>query len=112
ILTLPLGVEVILNNKLLGHEKISRAADFFKIGDELNLVVTEFDKDKKRIDLSVNEYYKGKDEDYKSFLSQYELDKLDQTSGAAIPELMEEDPDAGKGPSKKKKPEEENKKEE
>ncbi len=103
ILTLPLGVEVIVSNKNLGHNKISRAADFFKIGDELNVKVVEFDKDKKKIDISVNEYYNGKDDEYKEFVAQYGLDKLNNEASADIPELLEEDPDAGKAASQKKK---------
>jgi small subunit ribosomal protein S1 len=108
IVQLPLGVETIVPNKNLGHSKIMRAADFFKIGDELPFVVTNFDKEKRKIDLSVNEYFKGKEEEFNAFKAEFGLNKLDEVEGAPIPELLEEDPEAGKAKktTKKKKKEE------
>ncbi|GAB4182905.1 MAG: 30S ribosomal protein S1 [Calditrichia bacterium] len=113
IVQLPLGVETIVNNKNLGHPKILRAADFFKINDELPFVVVAFDKEKRKIDLSVNDYFKGKDEEYAAFKTEFGLDKLDETEGTPIPELLEEDPEAGKAKktSRKKKKADENEEE-
>lgn len=112
IVQLPLGVEVIVSNKNLGHPKILRAADFFAIGDELPFVVTNFDKEKRKIDLSVNEYFKGKDEEFKAFKAQYGLNKLDEVEGEPIPELLEEDPEAGKAKRTVKKKKKEDKEKE
>jgi small subunit ribosomal protein S1 len=42
--------------------QVKNIADMFQIGDELPLKVVEFDKDSKKIVLSVVEYLKGKEQ--------------------------------------------------
>lgn len=54
IVELPLGVDGFVPLDQLGIPDIQLAADHFKIGDTLPLIVTEFDKPQKRIVLSVN----------------------------------------------------------
>ena len=61
IVTLPLGVDAFVPLNHLGKPNIKRASDHFKVGDDLPLKVIEFDKDNKRIVLSVSEYMKGKE---------------------------------------------------
>ncbi len=63
IVTLPLGVDSFVPLNHLGKQNIKRASDHFKVGDELPLKVIEFDKENKRIVLSVSEYLKGKEQD-------------------------------------------------
>jgi len=61
IVTLPLGVDSFVPLNHLGRSGLKRASDHFKVGDELPLKVIEFDKENKRIVLSVSEYLKGKE---------------------------------------------------
>jgi small subunit ribosomal protein S1 len=68
IVTLPLGVDAFVPLNHLSKSNIKRASDHFKVGDELPLKVIEFDKENKRIVLSVSEYLKGKE---KSEVDQY-----------------------------------------
>ncbi len=63
IVTLPLGVDSFVPLNHLGRSGLKRASDHFKVGDELPLKVIEFDKDSKRIVLSVSEYLKGKEKE-------------------------------------------------
>ncbi len=98
IVALPLGVDAFVPLHHLGIPKIKRAADHFKVGDNLPLKVIEFDKENKRIVLSATEYLKDKEREVvESYMSQH--------SAAAptlkemvedVPEL-EESPEAGKG---------------
>ena len=62
IVTLPLGVDAFVPLNHLSKTNIKRASDHFKVGDELPLKVIEFDKENKRIVLSVSEYLKGKEQ--------------------------------------------------
>ncbi|UCF65712.1 MAG: 30S ribosomal protein S1 [bacterium] len=61
IVTLPLGVDSFVPLNHLGRSGLKRASDHFKVGDDLPLKVIEFDKENKRIVLSVSEYLKGKE---------------------------------------------------
>ncbi|NOX37518.1 MAG: 30S ribosomal protein S1 [Calditrichaeota bacterium] len=98
IVTLPLGVDAFVPLNHLGKPNIKRAADHFKVGDELPLKVIEFDKENKRIVLSVTEYLKGKEkEEVDAYLAQHSLgattlEELVET----VPELLEEEPEKGK----------------
>jgi len=72
IVTLPLGVDAFVPLNHLGKPNIKRAADHFKVGEELPLKVIEFDKENKRIVLSVNEYLKGKEEEeVRAYMAQH-----------------------------------------
>ncbi len=62
IVELPLGVEGFVPASQLATVQIKNIADTFKVGDVLNLKVIEFDKESKKIVLSVIEYLRGKEQ--------------------------------------------------
>jgi small subunit ribosomal protein S1 len=68
IVELPMGVDGFVPASHLGPSPVKNIAEKFKVGDKLPLSVVEFDKDSKKIVLSVLEYLKGKEakvvEDY------------------------------------------------
>ena len=104
---MPLGVDAFVPLSQLGKSSIKRAADHFKVGDELPLQVIEFDKENKRIVLSASEFLKGKEKGVvDSYMTDHSLTPTtlkDIVEG--VPEL-EETPEEGKGrkaaPKKKK----------
>jgi len=61
IVELPLGVDGFVPGSQLAPTQVRNIADKFKVGDVLPLSVVEFDKDSKKIVLSVLEYMKGKE---------------------------------------------------
>lgn len=98
IVTLPLGVDAFVPLSHLGKPNIKRAADHFKVGDELPLKVIEFDKENKRIVLSVSEYLKGKEkEEIDKFMAEHALTPTTlKEIVQEVPELVEEEPEEGK----------------
>jgi small subunit ribosomal protein S1 len=98
IVTLPLGVDAFVPLSHLGKPNIKRAADHFKVGDELPLKVIEFDKENKRIVLSVSEYLKGKEkEETEKFMAEHSLTRTTlKEIVEEVPELQEEEPEEGK----------------
>jgi small subunit ribosomal protein S1 len=62
IVELPLGVDGFVPVSQLATTQVKNIAEKFKIGDTLPLKVVEFEKDSKKIVLSVVEYLKGKEE--------------------------------------------------
>ncbi|RMG67992.1 MAG: 30S ribosomal protein S1 [Calditrichaeota bacterium] len=98
IVTLPMGVDAFVPLNHLGKPNIKRAADHFKVGDELPLKVIEFDKENKRIVLSVSEYLKGKEqEEVESYLAQHGFSPTTfEELVKEVPELEEEAPETGK----------------
>ncbi len=108
IVTLPLGVDAFVPLNHLGKQNIKRASDHFKVGDDLPLKVLEFDKENKRIVLSVSEYLKGKEkQEIDSFMTTHNF--APTTMGELVkdvPEVLEGVPDEEKGrerPAKKPK---------
>jgi len=95
IVTLPLGVDSFVPLNHLGKPSIKRASDHFKVGDELPLKVIEFDKENKRIVLSVSEYLKGKEqEEIDSYMTTHNFTPT--TMGELVkdvPEVLEGLPD-------------------
>ncbi len=61
IVELPLGVDGFVPASQLAPTPVRNIAEKFKVGDVLPLSVVEFDKDSKKIVLSVLEYLKGKE---------------------------------------------------
>lgn len=108
IVTLPLGVDSFVPLNHLGRSGLKRASDHFKVGDELPLKVIEFDKENKRIVLSVSEYLKGKE---KAEIDVYNAAHsfVPTTMGELVkdvPEVLEGLPDEEQGrerPAKKPK---------
>ena len=62
IVELPLGVEGFVPASQLSTTPIKNIADTFKVGDDLQLKVIEFDKDSKKIVLSVIDFLKNKEQ--------------------------------------------------
>lgn len=62
IVEMPFGVDGFVPASQLSMAQIKIIADVFHVGDELPLKVIEFDKDSKKIVLSVVEYLKGKEQ--------------------------------------------------
>ncbi|HQU73475.1 MAG TPA: 30S ribosomal protein S1 [Calditrichia bacterium] len=105
IVSLPLGVDAFVPLRELGKTSIKKAADHFKVGDELPLKVTEFDKENKRIVLSVNAYMKGKDREIvEGYMAEHALTPTTLKEMVdKVPELGEEEPEEGKGRKVSKK---------
>ncbi|RMF60745.1 MAG: 30S ribosomal protein S1 [Calditrichaeota bacterium] len=98
IVNLPLGVDAFVPLNHLSKNKIKTPAEHFKVGDELPLKVIEFDKDNKRIVLSVTEYLKDKEQEVvDAYLAEHSLTPTTiKEMVEEIPEL-EEAPEEGKG---------------
>lgn len=62
IVELPTGVDGFVPASQLALSPVKQVADSFHVGDTLPLQVIEFDKDSKKIVLSVVEYLKGKEQ--------------------------------------------------
>ena len=62
IVELPTGVDGFVPASQLALSPVKQVADSFHVGDSLPLQVIEFDKDSKKIVLSVVEYMKGKEQ--------------------------------------------------
>jgi small subunit ribosomal protein S1 len=61
IVELPLGVDGFVPVSQLAQMQVKNIAEKFKVGDALPLKVVEFEKDAKKIVLSVVEYFKDKE---------------------------------------------------
>jgi len=61
IVNLPLGVDGFIPTNHLGHSKLKKAADYYKVDDKIPAKVIEFDKENKKIVLSVSDYFKDKE---------------------------------------------------
>jgi len=76
IVTLPLGVDGFIPINHLGHPKLRKATDYYKTGDEVPAKVIEFDKDNKKIVLSVSNYFKEKEEnEWEDYLAKQGVEK-------------------------------------
>ena len=76
IITLPLGVDGFIPINHLGHPKLKKATDYYKPGDEVPAKVIEFDKDNKKIVLSVSNYFKEKEEnEWEEYLAKQGVEK-------------------------------------
>jgi len=77
IVELPLAVDGFIPASQLSVSQIKNFSEIFKPGDELSAEVIEFDKDTKKIVLSVLEYLKDKDEEeVKAYVSKFKLKKF------------------------------------
>ncbi|MCK4772625.1 MAG: 30S ribosomal protein S1, partial [Candidatus Latescibacteria bacterium] len=73
IVDLPSDVEGFVPLQHLGREDLKTAEEAFNEGDELPLTVIEFDREGRKIVLSVTEYFKSKDKkEQKAFLKKHE----------------------------------------
>lgn len=101
IAELPLGVDGFVPASQLSTLPVKKIADAFHVGDSLNMKVIEFDKESKKIVLSVIDYLKGKEQklidDYvkKHKLSPMTLRDVAVVEGKSIelpPDLLNEQP--------------------
>jgi len=88
IVTLPLGVDgFIPSTHLGGHDQLKKAIEYYKVGDEVPAKVIEFDKENKKIVLSVINYFKDKEQnELEDYLSKQGVEKT------SIEELLKEEP--------------------
>ncbi len=76
IVTLPMGVDGFVPNQHLGLQKGQRAADMYKVGDTIPAKVIEFDKENKKIVLSVTSYFKQKEKnEWEDYLTSHGVSK-------------------------------------
>lgn len=76
IVTLPLGVDGFIPVNHLGHPKLKKATDFFKPDDEVPAKVIEFDKENKKIVLSISSYFKDKEKkEWEGYLNKQGVEK-------------------------------------
>ena len=76
IVTLPLGVDGFIPTTHLGHSKLKKASDYYKVDDKVPAKVIEFDKENKKIVLSVTEYFKEKENsELEGYLSKQGVEK-------------------------------------
>lgn len=91
IVELPLGVEGFVPASQLSTVPLKNIAESFKVGDVLHLKVIEFDKDSKKIVLSVIEYLKGKEQRLvDEYIAQHKLPQMnikDATKGPQPSEI-------------------------
>ncbi len=82
IVELPLGVDAFIPSSQLSNEPIKNLAQAFDVGKVLPLTVLEFDKESKKIVLSLVEYLKGKE--------QSEIDKFTKEINLQTPATVGE----------------------
>lgn len=76
IITLPLGVDGFIPNQHLGVPKGKKASEMYKEGDDIPARVIEFDKENKKIVLSVTEHFKQKEKaEFEEYLSSHGVSK-------------------------------------
>jgi len=86
IVELPMGVDGFVPASHLSQAPINNIADKFQIGDALNMKVLEFDKENKRIVLSVLEYLKMKDQQaIDEYVEKYKLPSITLSEVIATP---------------------------
>jgi small subunit ribosomal protein S1 len=101
IVTLPLGVDGFIPSTHLGHPHLKKAIEYYKVGDEVPAKVIEFDKENKKIVLSVVNYFKDKEQkELADYLSKQGVEKTN------IEELLKQEPQPVKEekPAAKEKP--------
>ena len=102
IITLPMGVDGFIPNQHLGLAKGKKAADVYEIGAEVPAKVIEFDKENKKIVLSVSSYFKDKEEqEYQDYMAKQSAEKTTLEDIAKTTDKTEQP--AAKTKSKKKK---------
>ena len=95
IVTLPLGVDAFIPNQHIGLPRGKKASDVYDEGAEILAKVLEFDKDNKKIVLSIAAYFKDKErEDYEAFLTKQGVEST------TIEDIMD-NADGKKKPAKK-----------
>jgi len=119
IITLPMGVDGFIPNQHLGVPKGKKASDMYNVDDEIPARVIEFDKENKKIVLSVTDYFKQKEQaEWEGYLNSHGVPKTTleevvhskpdtKDDEAAKEEVVEEKPAKKKTAKTKKEKEEE-----
>jgi len=90
IVDLPGDVEGLVPLQHLGREDLTSAEEAFDEGDELPLTVIEFDREGRKIVLSVTEYFKSKDKkEQEAFLKKHEKREITVADHSGAEELAE-----------------------
>ena len=83
IITLPLGVDGFIPNQHLALPKGKKTAEVYEIGSNVPAKVIEFDKENKKIVLSIAAYFKDRErQDYEDYMTQQGASKT--TIGEAV----------------------------
>jgi small subunit ribosomal protein S1 len=136
IVTLPLGVDGFIPMNHLGYPRLKKISDVYKVDDEIPAKIIEFDKENKKIVLSVTEYFKDRERnDWEDYLAKQgvetntiekivkqvpDLDKKKKQAAAdpasdakkSEPEVVKEEKTEKKVKAAEEKPKPEEKKEE
>ena len=76
IITLPLGVDGFIPNQHVGVPKGKKISEVYTKDDEVPVKVIEFDKENKKIVLSITDYFKGKEnQEWDDYLSTHGVEK-------------------------------------
>jgi small subunit ribosomal protein S1 len=76
IVTLPLGVDGFIPNQHVGVPKGKKISEVYAKDDEIPVKVIEFDKENKKIVLSIVDYFKGKEkQEWDDYLSTHGVEK-------------------------------------
>ncbi len=76
IVTLPMGVDGFVPNQHLGLPKGKKPSDVYQTGEELPAKVIEFDKENKKIVLSVSAFFKEKERaEWEDYLTTHGIEK-------------------------------------
>ncbi|MGD9487296.1 MAG: 30S ribosomal protein S1 [Calditrichaceae bacterium] len=96
IITLPMGVDGFVPNQHMGLPKGKKASDVYNVGDDIPAKVIEFDKDNKKIVLSVNAYFKDKErEEWEKYLNSHGISKttledIAKTDGTDLADIADD----------------------
>jgi small subunit ribosomal protein S1 len=106
IVTLPLGVDGFIPMTHLGHPKLKKATEYYKEGDEIPCKVIEFDKENKKIVLSVTGYFRDRERtDLEGYLAKQGVE------ATTLQDLIKDMPDKAAKKKAPEKPEKESEKE-
>ncbi len=104
IVTLPLGVDAFIPNQHLGLPKGKKASDVYETGSDVLAKIIEFDKENKKIVLSISDYFKDKErQEYEEYLTQHGVEK---TTLEEVAKTSDDGAKAKKAPKDEKVPEE------
>ncbi len=115
IVTLPHGVDAFIPNQHIPTPKGKKPSEIYEVGTEIHAKVLEFDKENKKIVLSVNNYFRDKErKDYEEYLEKQGIAKNtieDMIKHRPLGKVKKEEAKAAKE-EKKEEPKEEAKAEE
>ncbi|MBD3223703.1 MAG: S1 RNA-binding domain-containing protein, partial [Caldithrix sp.] len=90
IVTLPLGVDAFIPNNHLGLPKGKKASDVYEEGADVPAKVIEFDKENKKIVLSVADYFKDKErKEFEDYMAKQGVQKTTLEEVAKTPKEEE-----------------------